>query len=317
MGLSGIVERGTRFIIFGGKGGVGKTTCSSAAAIHLAQRGCRTLLISVDPAHSLSDGLGQDLGDEARKVRGVEGLEAVEIDPAQSFRRFQEEFGEALREVLRSGTYLDEEDVSDVLSLTVPGLDEAMGLKRIVDLMEAEAYDRYVLDTAPTGHALRLLFLPGLLDQWVQVLARIRWKYRCVVAGLSGREPAAGEAEDFLMVMKRAVKRIGSLLKDPGRTTFVLVTLAERMAVSESGRLLKELADYGVPVEHMVVNRLFPAPTGRCPFCERTRAEQEACLEMIRSRFADLKITRVPRRPGEVRGVRCLQALSGLLFGEG
>ncbi|MFQ5914728.1 MAG: ArsA family ATPase [Nitrospinota bacterium] len=313
MPLNELADQGTRFFIFGGKGGVGKTTCSSATGIYLAESGLKTLLISTDPAHSLSDSLGQPLGNDVRKVAGVGNLDAVEIDAEQSLRVFKKEYGEALLDILKTGTYLDEEDVSDVFSLTIPGLDEVMGMKRIMDFVEGEQYERYVLDTAPTGHALRLLFLPDLVDQWIKVLAKMRWKYRYVVSRLSGKQPA-GEPDDFLLMMKKAVKRIGSLWKDAHRTAFVVVTLPELMAVRETERLLAELKGFGLLVRHGIVNHLIPARTGDCPFCEQTRREQGACLQVVRDKFADLTLTLIPREAGEIRGVPRLKALARLLF---
>ncbi len=312
MGLGKLIHQ-TQLIIFGGKGGVGKTTCSSAAAIHLAERGQKTLLVSTDPAHSLSDSIGQSLGDEVRKVVAVKDLDAVEIDPEQTLQTFKEEYGEGILDILKTGTYLDEEDVSDVFSLTIPGLDEVMGIKRIMDFIESEEHERYVLDTAPTGHALRLLFLPGLLDQWIKVLAKIRWKYRHIVSRLSGKEPL-GEADDFLLVMKKAVKRIGSLMKDPMRTSFIVVTIPELMALKETERLIAELRHYGIPVSHMVVNNLIPAQRGSCSFCEETRVEQRAYVDILKRGFPDLELALIAREPGEIRGIPRLKVLGNFLF---
>lgn len=292
---------------------MGKTVCSSAAAIHLAEEGWKTLLASTDPAHSLSDGFGQPLGDEPREVEGAHGLEAIEIDAEKALERFRREYGEAVRDILMTGTYLDEEDVSDVRSLSIPGLDEVMGLKRIMDFVEEERYDQYVLDTAPTGHALRLLFLPKLLDEWVKVLAKIRWKYYRVVRGLAGREPPDG-TEDFLFAMKKAVKRTSSLLRDPARTTFVVVTIPERMALEESRRLHGQLKRHGVPVGHMVVNKLVPDCGRACLFCREIRRHQEACLHDVRGGFPGLDITLVEQEAAEIRGVPQLKKLASRLF---
>ena len=195
---------------------MGKTPCASAAAVQLADAGVRTLLLSSDPAHSVSDCLEQEIGPEIRPVDGVRGLWAVEVSAEKLYLEFREEHGEEISRILETGTYLDAEDIAGLLSLPIPGLDEVMGFKELVDLMEKEEYDLYVLDTAPTGHALRLLALPEVLDQWIRILARIRYKYRYVGSRLSGKEVHEA-ADDFLFSMKRALKKVHALLRDPDR----------------------------------------------------------------------------------------------------
>jgi arsenite-transporting ATPase len=297
-----------QLILFGGKGGVGKTTCASAAAVQLADAGMRTLLLSSDPAHSLSDCLEQEIGPEIRSVDGVRDLRAVEMDAEKLYMEFREEHGEQISRILETGTYLDAEDITGLLSLAIPGLDEVMGFKALVDLMEKEEYDLYILDTAPTGHALRLLALPEVLDQWIRILAKIRYKYQYVLSRLVGKE-VHEPADDFLFTMKRALKKVHALLRDPDRCEFVVVTMPEAMVIAETRRLTKALAVLGIPVKHLIVNRVISSDRQECLFCRKRWQEQRGCLQEIETTFSALLRFKLPEFPRQVWGPQMLRDL--------
>lgn len=297
-----------RLVLFGGKGGVGKTTCASAAAVQTADGGCRTLLVSTDPAHSLSDALEQEIGPEVRKIEGVKNLWALEISAERLFVKFKEEHGEEIRRILETATYLDEGDLEDLFSLSIPGLDEVMAFRELVQLMERGEYDFYFLDTAPTGHALRLLALPGLVDEWIRVLARMRYKYRYVVSRLASRE-IHEPADDFLFTMKRAVRKIQGLLRDPDRCEFVVVSIPEGMAIAETRRLVADLTRLQVPIRRLIVNHVVSAEGWTCPFCHERWQEQQGLLQECEPTFPGLTILHVLERPHQVKGIRRLREL--------
>jgi arsenite-transporting ATPase len=297
-----------RLILFGGKGGVGKTTSASAAAIQLADGGCRTLLVSTDPAHSLSDALEQEIGPEVRNIEGVRNLWAVEISAERLFLEFKQAHGEEIRRILETATYLDEGDLDGLFSLSIPGLDEVMALKELMELVEREEYALYLLDTAPTGHALRLLALPELVDEWIRVLARIRYKYRYVVSRLAGRE-IHESADDLLFTLKRAVRKVQALLRDPSRCEFVVVTIPECMAMDETRRLVGELIGLRIPVRRLIVNHLVSAERWTCPFCRERWQEQQGLLQTCESAFPNLEIFRVMERAHQVKGIPRLREL--------
>lgn len=299
-----------KLILFGGKGGVGKTTCASAAAVQLADAGHRTLLVSTDPAHSLSDSLEQEIGPEVQTIEEVKNLSALEISAERLFLKFKDEHGEEIKRILETGTYLDEGDIDDLFSLSIPGLDEVMALKELVELIDRGTHDLYILDTAPTGHALRLLALPELLDEWIRVLARMRYKYRYVVSRLARRE-IHEPADDFLFTMKRTVRTIQGLLRDPDRCEFVVVTIPETMAIAETQRLVRELARLKIPVCRLVVNRVVSSERGACPFCHERRQEQRGLLQECEHAFPQLTIFKLLERPHQVKG---LQSLREILF---
>lgn len=295
-----------KLVLFGGKGGVGKTTCASAAGVQLAERGCRALLMSADPAHSLSDCLAQQIGPDIRAVSGAKNLWALEASAERLFGEFKEQHGEAIKQILDSGTYLDQADVDQLFSLSIPGLDEVMAFTKLVELVERREYDCYLLDTAPTGHVLRLLAVPQLLDEWIKTLARLRYKYRHVVAQLARREVHEA-ADDFLFDMKRTVQRIRALLCDPDQCEFVVVTLPEVMAIAETRRLLDELAAFRIPVRTLIVNRVVSSEHAGCPSCRERREDQQGSRREARRCFAQLSVLELLERPYEVRGIARLQ----------
>ncbi len=297
-----------KLVLFGGKGGVGKTTCAAAAALELAGAGHRTLLASTDPAHSLSDALEQEIGPEIQAVNGVQNLFALEISAESLFRKFKADHGAELRHLLVTGTYLDAEDLDDLSSLSIPGLDEVMALKELVDLMECSAYEYYLLDTAPTGHALRLLALPDLVEQWIRVLARLRYKYLAMIRSIAQRE-IHETADDFLFSLKRGVRRVQELLHDPERCEFLVVGLPEAMVIAETRRLLQELSRQQIPVRHLLVNHVASSERGTCPFCHERWQAQRKVLQEYSASFAALKVYNLLERPHPIRGLAQLREL--------
>ena len=311
MALTGLKEDALKLVLFGGKGGVGKTTCASSAGLFLAKEGFKTLVISTDPAHSVSDSLGQKIGDEIKEIKGVKNLSALEVNAQKALSQFKIKYEAQIRKIFDTSTYLDQEDVDSIFALPIPGIDEVMGFNTIVDLIEEAKFDKYIVDTAPTGHALRLLTLPGLLDEWIKVLAKMRWKYRYMVETFSGKyNPDKGD--DFLVEMKRTVKRIEGLLKDQKRCEFIAVTIPEDMAISETERLVSDLNGYGIKVKQLLVNNVLESRD--CQFCRERSKAQEEYIKEIRKKFGNLKATIIPLQPREVKGLEALEKLRKSLF---
>lgn len=311
MALTGLKEDVLRLILFGGKGGVGKTTCAVSAGIYLAMD-FRTLIISTDPAHSISDSLGQSIGDEVKEIKGIRNLSAIEISAEKSLSKFKRRYENQIRKIMDTSTYLDQEDIDSIFDLPIPGMDEVMGFKAIIDLIEESGFDKYIVDTAPTGHALRLLTLPEMLDDWIKVIAKMRWKYRYMVTTFSGKY-SPDEGDDFLIEMKKTVKRIEGLLRDSKRCEFIAVTIPEDMAILETERLLGTLNKYGIKVRQLVINNVLESSD--CPFCNERKAEQQRYINNIRGKFNGIKATMVPLQSKEVRGLEGLENFKEELFG--
>ena len=320
MPLIGLREKGLKLILFGGKGGVGKTTCATSTGLYLSRpcaqgrdlaKDFKTLLFSTDPAHSLSDSLSQKIGDEITEVKGIKNLSALEISAEKALSKFKIEYDVEIRRIFDTSTYLDKEDIDSILALPIPGIDEVMGFKTIVDLIEEGKFDKYIVDTAPTGHALRLLTLPELLDDWIKVMAKMRWKYRYMVERFAGKYKP-DEADDFLLSMKKTVKRIENLLKDQQRCEFIVITIPESMAILETERLINNLSKYGINVRQLVINNVLESTD--CGFCKERKKEQEKYINQIGGKFSNLKITITPLQSKEVKGIDALENFKELLF---
>ncbi len=310
MALVGLEKETLKLILFGGKGGVGKTTCASSVGIYLAEH-FKTLLISTDPAHSLSDSLGQQFNNEIRGIKDIKNLFALEISAEKALSKFKAEYEDEIKKILDTSTYLDKEDIEAIFALPIPGIDEVMGFKTIVDLIDEAKFDKYIVDTAPTGHALRLLTLPELLDDWIKVMAKMRWKYRYMVEKFSGRY-APDKGDDFLLSMKKTVKKIENLLRDSNKCEFIAVTIPEDMAILETERLINNLNRYGMKVKQLIINNV--AESRDCDFCRARSKEQEKYINQIRKKFADIKTTIISLQPREVKGIEALNNLKESLF---
>ena len=311
MALTGLKEDALKLILFGGKGGVGKTTCASSAGLYLAKEGFKTLVISTDPAHSLSDSLGQKIGDQIKGVEGVKNLSVLEVNAQKALSQFKVKYEAQIKKIFDTSTYLDHEDIDSIFALPIPGIDEVMGFKTIVDLIEEAKFDKYIVDTAPTGHALRLLTLPELLDEWIKVLAKMRWKYRYMVESFSGKYNP-DEGDDFLVEMKKTVKKIEGLLKDQDKCEFIAVTIPEDMAILETERLINNLNKYGIKVRQLAVNNVLELRD--CEFCRERSKAQEEYVKQIRRKFSNLKTTIIPLQPREVKGIEALDKFTKRLF---
>jgi len=325
MALTGLKEDALKLILFGGKGGVGKTTCALSAGLYLAKDGFKTLVISTDPAHSLSDSLDRKIGDEIKSVESVKNLSVLEINAQKALSEFKVKYENQIEKIFGTSTYLDKEDSDSIFALPIPGIDEVMGLKTIVDLIEEAEFDKYIVDTAPTGHALRLLTLPGLLNEWIKVLARMRWKYRYMVESFSGKYDP-DEGDDFLVEMKRTVKKIEGLLKDQNKCEFIVVTIPEEMAILETERLVNDLNGHEIRVRQLLVNNVldpslregkaYPAglKSRDCCFCRERSDAQKEYIKRIRIKFRALKTVIMPLQPREVKGIEALNNFKQLLF---
>jgi len=310
MALAGLESNDLKLIIFGGKGGVGKTSCAIAASIALSEN-FKTLLISTDPAHSVSDCLEQQIGFNVREVKGHKNLSAIEVDAEVALTGFKTEHESALKKLLDTSSNLDSEDIDEMLSLSIPGIDEVMSFKTIIDFMEVGDYDKYVVDTAPTGHALRLISSPRLLDDWIKVAARMRWKYRYMITSFSGSyEP--DDVDAFLLSLKRTVKRIENILKDEAKCQFIPVCIPEAMAILETRRLLKQLRESEIISQQIIVNHVMISEEG--DFCKQKKASQFKYLKEIAEAFRNLNRIEIPEFAKEIKGENALNQLKNYLF---
>jgi len=257
-----------KFIFVGGKGGVGKTTSSSAIATLLSQH-CnrRVLLVSTDPAHSLSDAFRCDFTNEPTSP-GVSNLEVMEIDPSETMEKELGRWAELAKDIAGDG---DEGNMAEKIGQFqewlsgIPGIDEATALSSAIRHIESNKYDLIVFDTAPTGHTLKLLGMPDILQAGIEKLQGWQstlWGYVDALKVMGGsnaskaRLDAKSEVASMLENYKRGIQKVALMLQDQRRTRFVVVCIAEYLSVSETRRLLVELKKNRVRASHVVVNQL-------------------------------------------------------------
>src|SRR6185503_9919490 len=261
-------DRPSHFSFFAGKGGVGKTTCAAAAAVAAAERGGRVAAVSTDPAHSLGDAFGCRLGPTARRVPTRGGrLEAIELDADRALARWLARRRSTLRMIAERGTYLDDEDLERLLRLSFPGVDELMGLVELARVARQGGYERVVVDTAPTGHALRLLAMPQTLRRVAAVLNDMYAKHRFLAESL-GRGYRPDAADRLIEELETDGRELTSLLQAPERCRFTWVLLPETLALAEARDGVASLAASDIGVSEILVNRVTP-PTGpSCALCD-------------------------------------------------
>jgi arsenite/tail-anchored protein-transporting ATPase len=304
-------SRSPTFRFVGGKGGVGKTTCAAAMGLLAARTGRPTLIVSTDPAPSLGDALEQRLTRKPRAVRGVPHLDAVEVDAAAALADWLQRRRGLLEEIALRGTWLDADDVARLLRLSLPGIDEVAGLLQIGELADSGRYEHIVVDTAPTGHLLRMLAMPAVLEGLALMFDRMQTKHRVMVEALRGAwRPDA--ADDLLRGLDEQAVRLGTMLRDPAQCLVAWVTLPERMAIEETTDGLGALTRHGIRVDQVIVNRMTVPPRTRCRWCDGRRSlEREAFLALERRvEAADLAIATLPAVEKEPRGIARLRGLA-------
>ena len=315
--------------MFGGKGGVGKTTTSASTAVWLADSGLKVLLVSSDPAHSTSDSLGVDLSSEPTAVEGVPGLFGLELNPEAKLSTFMPKLGESLSGMSSSpfaalgglGGMFDQDAKDEMASikeevdsseLVLPGLDEAIAFDELLKHVENPMWDVIVFDTAPTGHTLRFLSLPELIEAWSGRLLRMMRVSGGIRSMLFGRKQSDAMKEE-LERFRRRVLHVRRVLSDPSTTSFTLVTIPERMGVNETVRANASLGEYELPVTACLVNRVTPELDH--PFLQRRRSEEQGHISELEDSL-DLPVTTMELFDTEVQGLERLRIYGGLLYGE-
>ena len=290
--MNAFLEEAPRFLFFTGKGGVGKTSMACAIAVALADAGSRVLLISTDPASNLDEVLETALGQSPRPVPGVAGLDAMNLDPEQAALDYRERIVGPYRGVLPDATVKSiEEQLSGACTVEIASFNEFTRL--IGDESAIAAYEHVILDTAPTGHTLRMLGLPAA---WNDFIANNKTGSSCL-------GPLAGLKEQRLIY----AKAVGTL-NNPELTRLVLVTRAEASALKEAARASTELAGLGISNQHLIVNGVFTATDLQDPVALAFEKKGRDALELIPDKLSALPRTMIPFQPTGFLGVRALRA---------
>jgi arsenite/tail-anchored protein-transporting ATPase len=305
--MRALIEK--RVLFFGGKGGVGKTTCASAMALAASKSGKRVLLVSTDPAHSTSDMFERPIGPEP--VALLPNLHGLEIDGAYESQRYVATVKEQIKGLF--GHHILKEAAKQIdLAASMPGAEEMALFDRIGGLIRGEddRFDLIVFDTAPTGHTLRLIRMPELMEAWIRALSRSR-------RAMLGIEQDDKTDPVMLSLANRLehLREFRARLLSPRSCAFVLVLVAERLPIEETSRAIEQLQEAGVTIGGLVVNRVLPA-TSPDPFLRSRHDQEQIYLDEIESRFAAHPRVRVPQLPSDVHGVTTLEHLAGLLAPE-
>lgn len=307
----------TTFVFVGGKGGVGKTSVSASTALWLAKQGEKTLLVSTDPAHSLSDSLEMPVTSYPTEI--AENLDAVEIDPDKAMEDKKIQL-ESEKNSSSSNNFMGLDMLSDQLDIasSSPGADEAAAFEVFLTVMTNNEYDFVVFDTAPTGHTLRFLSFPEIMDSWVGKMMKIRSKlgsaasaFKNVIPFLDGDNDQQSSAE--LEETKRKIDEAKKVLSDPKRTTFKMVVIPEEMSIYESERAMEALEKYDISVDSVIVNQIMPE-VDHCDFCASRNKLQQKRLALIDQKFPDQFITKIPLFKDEIKGKDKLYGLADILY---
>ena len=334
------------YVLYGGKGGVGKTTMAAATGLASAAGGVRTLVVSTDPAHSLSDTYETEIPAEPAQIRDDMPLYAAEIDPDAAVEEGMfgadadplgglGEMGDAMGG-MGGAEGEDGEGLGGLLGGTMPGADEAAAMRQLLEHLDDPRFDRVIVDTAPTGHTLRLLELPEIMDSMLGRVMKLRQRFSGMMDGIKGMFGGGDDDPDpsaELEELRERIERLRAVLRDPAKTDFRAVMIPEEMSVVESERLVARLDEFGIPVNTLIVNRVMegvgevtgggeagidpdwvvePNPDS-CEFCARRWDVQQNALRQATDLFRGREVKRVPLLANEVRGEAALRVVAACL----
>ena len=320
-----------RLLLFGGKGGVGKTTTSTATAVHLADCGFKVLLVSSDPAHSTSDSLDCEIGTEPTPIEGVNRLYGLEMDPESKLSSILPKLGNmvdgmnsggglqglgGLGMMFDSGAKEEMEEIKSEVKtseMILPGLDEALAFDELLKHVEDPNWDVIVFDTAPTGHTLRFLSLPEIIEAWSGRLIRLMRISGGIRSMLFGRKESQEMKEELERFRKR-VLHVRRILSDPNITSFTLVTIPEKMGVNETLRAHQSLLEYKLPVSSCLVNRVTPEFDHE--FLQKRRNAELLRISELSKSLDGVEVSMMELLDEEVVGVANLRKVAADLYGD-
>jgi len=309
---------GLKYVFFTGKGGVGKTVMAAAAALWSAKRGRRTLLVSTNPVHSLSDLFGQDVFGKPAAVCNEERCHAFEIDTHDAIERSKQQIRDKIGWFLKSaGITTKAEDFLEAATMN-SALDESAMFENMMDLIFRDEYDFYVLDTPPFASARRLLGMGKVYSLWVEKMLKSREEAKSLREALSfSRKQQDDPLMDYLLGLQERMANAERLLADKALTAFFFVTLPESLPIAVTARFIDWSSGMGMPVGGVIVNGVMQKSDideRTAEFVRSRIAMQDEHMAEIRSLFGDRVRAVIPLFETEVKGSAMLERMGTYLF---
>ena len=303
-----------RLIMIGGKGGVGKTTCASATALHFALQGKKTLIISSDPTPSLSDIFEMEIGDRETPIRDLANLWGIEISSEVVLKKWKERFGPEIYEVVSSFASLDYDFVDYVGG--APGIEEEYMLNYILELVENGQYELVVWDTAPAGHTLRLLHLPQVFLRHLEAATKFYMNLYSYFEKLKENVKFKKGKKSLLEIIsgwEELAEKVVNFIRDPEKTEFIVVTIPEALGVKQTERILKDFDEYQLKVNHLIVN--YVIQEADCEFHRVRREMQQGYIGILKKQYSHrIQLIEVGLSACEIKGVERIKKVADILF---
>ena len=305
-----------RLIMIGGKGGVGKTTCASAIALHFSLQGKKTLIISSDPTPSLSDIFEMEIGDVETPLRNAKGLCGIEISSEGVLKKWKDRFGPEIYEVVSSFTSLDYDFVDYIGG--APGIEEEYMLNYILELVESAQYDLVVWDTAPAGHTLRLLHLPQIFLKHLEAATKFYMNLYSYFEKLKESVKLKKGKRSLLEIIsgwEDLAEKVVNFIRDPQKSDFIIVTIPEALGVRQTERIIKDFDEYQLSVNHLIVN--YVIQEADCNFHKIRKEMQQNYIQILEKQYSPrIGLIELPLMPQEIKGVERINRISEILFKE-
>ncbi len=311
-----------RYIMFGGKGGLGKTTFSAATAYWLASQGKKVLVFSVDPQASLSDIFQCDIFGKG-PVKIMDNLYAQEIDADQHIKQYQNEIRQKILDMYGFDQVPDEIEQYIQAASAEPAMEESAIFDAVVDIVVQGDYDYYIYDLVPLGHALYYLSMAKVYDEWISKITKLREEMREYEEMVSRMKREKETEEDQILselqYIRGRINASSRILTDKEKTAFFFVIIPEEMILLDTEKAAKLFANFNVPISGYVVNRVIPEGLLKenIPSYLRNRIEmQDTYLKEIKKTFGNQVTAYVPELERDVTGLEMIKKLADIMYGE-
>jgi arsenite-transporting ATPase len=325
MGMKEVFQQnlGRRYIMFGGKGGLGKTTFSAATAYWLASQGKKVLVFSVDPQASLTDIFQKDIFGKG-PVKIMENLWAQEIDADKHIKAYQDEIRKKIRDMYGLPAVPEEIESYIQAASAEPAMEESAIFDAVVDVVVQGDYDYYIYDLVPLGHALYYLSMAKVYDEWINKVTKLREEmreYEEMVSRLKREKDTEQDAIlNELIYIKGRINASSKILTDKEKTAFFFVVTPEDMIIIDTVKAAKLFAQFDVPIGGYVVNRVIPHELidQNIPDYLRNRIQmQDKYIGNIKTTFGKDVLAYVPELERDVTGLGMIEKLAKIMYGEG